>query len=237
MLTETDRATARKSILLRGLSEHLLDQLLAQAHVRCFDRGSTIVLQGERAGSAFIVLKGWVKLCRVTQNGAEAVVEVFTQGQSFGEAVAFRGDVYPVTAEAATDCRVLQVRTANVLDLMKSHPELCTAILASTFQHLHALVGQIEQLKAQTGSQRVAEFLLDLSDVETGACAVTLPYDKVLIAGRLGMKPESLSRAFSRLRERGVQVHQNKAMIADVGRLRDFVDDYGAAPCAGIGSP
>ena len=232
MLIDKDRATARRSVLLSGLDEHLLDQLLAQAVIRSCDRGSTIVLQGERAQSVFIVLEGWVKLYRVTQNGAEAVVETFSEGQSFGEAVAFRGDVYPVTAEAVTDCRLLQVRTSTVLELMKTHPELCTAILASTFLHLHALVDQIEQLKAHTGAQRVAEFLLDLSSVETGASAVTLPYDKVLIAGQLGMKPESLSRAFARLRERGVQIHQNKAMIADVGRLRDYVEDDRPAQCA-----
>ena len=49
-----------------------------------------------------------------------------------------------------------------------------------------------------------------------------LPYDKVLIAGRLGMKPESLSRAFIRLKKVGVTVSQNNAAIADVARLREF---------------
>jgi hypothetical protein len=47
---------------------------------------------------------------------------------------------------------------------------------------------------------------------------VTLPYDKVLIAGRLGMKPESLSRAFARLKDQGVTISQNVAEIDDVGR-------------------
>ena len=108
---------------------------------------------------------------------------------------------------------------------MRSRPEVCTAILASTFKHLHALVGQIEQLTAQTGAQRVAEFLLELCPVPEGPCAVTLPYDKVLIAGRLGMKPESLSRAFARLRGTGVKITQNHAAISDVARLRAYVEE------------
>jgi len=103
-------------------------------------------------------------------------------------------------------------------------PELGTAILAATFQHLHELVGQVERLKAQTGAQRVAEFLLDLCPADAGSCTVTLPYDKVLIAGRLGIKPESLSRAFARLREAGVTVRQNHAAIADINGLREFVE-------------
>ena len=59
---------------------------------------------------------------------------------------------------------------------------------------------------------------------------MTLPYDKTLIAGRLGMKPESLSRAFARLRELGVRVKQHHAAIADVGRLREYVEEDKVAP-------
>ena len=58
---------------------------------------------------------------------------------------------------------------------------------------------------------------------------MTLPYDKVLIAGRLGMKPESLSRAFAKLREQGVTVKQNIAVIDDLESLRDYAAEDPAA--------
>ena len=83
----------------------------------------------------------------------------------------------------------------------------------------------MEQLKAQTGAQRVAEFLLDLAPCESGTCTVTLPYDKVLIAGRLGLKPESLSRAFHKLRDKGVRINQNHALIDNVMSLRDYAEE------------
>lgn len=219
-----DIAVARESILLNGLGDDALTEVLAHSSVREFGRGASIFLEGERAHSVFIVLSGWVKLFRIAQSGAEAVVAVFTRGQSFGEAVAFRHDTYPVSAEAVTDCRLMRLDTTTMLDRMRTHPELCTAILSATFLHLHHLVNQVEQLKAQTGAQRVAEFLLHLCPTEDGSCTVTLPYDKVLIAGRLGIKPESLSRAFVRLRDAGVTVRQNHAAIADIGRLREFVE-------------
>ncbi|MEX3007832.1 Crp/Fnr family transcriptional regulator [Hoeflea sp. TYP-13] len=219
-----DRQIAMESILLASAPGDVADAILAQSEARSFDRGATIFLQAEPAHSVYVVLGGWVKLFRISQNGAEAVVSVLTKGQSFGEAVAFRNDVYPVTAEAATDCRVLQVRASLILTMMKSRPEVCTAMLASTYKHLHDLVAQVEQLTAQTGAQRVAEFLLELCPVDEGPCAVTLPYDKVLIAGRLGMKPESLSRAFARLRSIGVKVNQNHAAISDVARLHNYVE-------------
>jgi len=229
MLNQADREIAKQSILLASLPGDLADTLLVRATIQSYDHGATIFLQGEPAASVHIVLDGWVKLFRITPNGAEAVVGIFTMGRSFGEAAAFRGDVYPVAAEAVTDCRLLQVRAALILETMKSRPELATAIVASTFRHLHSLIAQVEQLKAHTGAQRVAEFLLELCPVDEGACAVTLPYDKILIAGRLGMKPESLSRAFARLRQTGVMVKQNHAAIADVGKLRDYVEEDRAA--------
>ncbi|MFZ1469503.1 MAG: Crp/Fnr family transcriptional regulator [Paracoccaceae bacterium] len=215
----------KKSVLFSSLPDPLVDTLLANARVRDFDRGATIFLQGERASAIYLVAEGWVKLYRIAPNGAEAVVSVFTKGASFGEAVAFRHDTYPVAAEAVTDCRLIRIEADAFLRAIRENPELAISILSATFAHLHALVSQVEALKAQTGAQRVAEFLLELSTCEKGGCEVTLPYDKVLIAGRLGMKPESLSRAFARLRDQGVTVRNNLAVIDDVVALRDYVEE------------
>lgn len=217
-------ALARKSVLLASVPEEVALALLATARSRGCDRGETIFLQGERASAIFIVAEGWVKLYRIAPNGAEAVVGVFTKGASFGEAVAFRNATYPVAAEAVTDCQLIRIEADSVLRMIRDNPEVALAILSATFGHLHALVAQVEALKAQTGSQRVAEFLLDLAPCSEGACEVLLPYDKGLIAGRLGMKPESLSRAFARLREQGVTIRQNVAVIDDLAALRDFLE-------------
>lgn len=216
---------ARKSLLLSGLSADIAQTVLASARLREFDRGATIFLQGERATAIYIVAEGWVKLYRIAPNGAEAVVGVFTKGRSFGEAVAFRNDTYPVAAEAVTDCKLIRIEADAFLRLIRSNPEIAVSILSATFVHLQSLVAQVEALKAQTGAQRVAEFLLELAPCTTGACEVVLPYDKVLIAGRLGMKPESLSRAFAKLRDQGVTIRQNNAAIADIAALRDFSEE------------
>lgn len=223
-LTCDDLRTARQSVLLSSLTAALVNDVLGIAVVRSFSRGQNMFLQGDPARFIFVVLEGWVKLYRTTPAGDEAVVGIFTRGQSFGEAVALRTAEYPVTAEAVTDCRLLRLSGEAILERMKERPELCAAMLAACFMHLHALVTQVEQLKAHTGPQRVAEFLVDLSRQEAGSAAVKLPYDKVLIAGRLGMQPESLSRAFARLRDQGVQVRQNEAVIEDVQRLRTYAE-------------
>lgn len=218
------RSIASNSLLLSSIPDDLTDVILRKAQTRKFTRGQMIFSQGEPATSVFIVMTGWVKLFRVPPNGAEAVMGVFTQGRSFGEAAAFKGDAYPVSAEAVTDATLIQVSVSHLLDLMSARPEVCTAILASTFVHLHGLVSQIEQLKARTGPQRLAEFLLSLTTGTKEECSVTLPYDKALIAGRLGMKPESLSRAFAKLRKVGVSVDRNAANIESIAELEKYAE-------------
>ena len=221
-MTPEERKIASSSILLSGASPEAVDLLLKSARVRSFERGATLFLQGERATGIYIVVSGWVKLYRITPNGAEAVVGVFTRGRSFGEAVAFRHDTYPVAAEAVTECSVIRIEADAYLQQIRENPEFAVSVLSATFMHLQSLVAQVEALKAQTGAQRLAEFLLELSSCVSGQCDVVLPYDKVLIAGRLGMKPESLSRAFAKLRDHGVAVRQNHASIADIEALREF---------------
>ncbi|WP_428546473.1 Crp/Fnr family transcriptional regulator [Profundibacter sp.] len=215
-------AIARESLFLSSLPETSVSMILSNTTDQCFKQGETIFLQGDPADNIYIVIEGWVKLYRIAPNGAEAIVGVFTAGHSFGEALALRHEVYPVAAEAVTDSHVISMPTSVLTGLIESDPEIAISMLASTFQHLHSIVLQLEQIKAFSGAQRVAEFLVGLCPVSEGACTVTLPYDKSLIAGRLGMKPESLSRAFAKLRKQGVTVRQNHAAISDVEGLHAF---------------
>lgn len=213
---------ARESLFLSSLPDASVKTILARTTHLHFGHGETIFLQGDAAESIYIVIDGWVKLYRLAANGSEAVVGVFTGGHSFGEALALRHEVYPVAAEAVTDSHVLRLPTSVLTGMIKDDPEIAISILAASFHHLHSLVLQLEQIKALSGAQRVAEFLVELCPVGKGACTVTLPYDKVLIAGRLGMQPESLSRSFAKLRKLGVNVRQNHAAISDVELLHSF---------------
>lgn len=213
---------AKRSLFLSSLPQDSADAILAHTIEQSFSQGETIFLQGDPANTIFIVIHGWVKLYRIAPNGAEAVVGIFTGGHSFGEALALRQQVYPVAAEAVTNSRILCLPTSILTNMIKSDSQIAISILAATFHHLHSMVLQVEQLKAFSGAQRVAEFLVELCPVQKGACTVILPYDKTLIAGRLGMKPESLSRAFAKLRKHGVTIRQNSAAISDVGKLHSY---------------
>ena len=222
---DQDLNVIRRCPLFGDLDAENVNRLLRHATTVEHGRGETLFTQGDPATHFFVIFEGWVKVYRLTRAGKEAVVGVFSKGQSFAEAAAFLQGAYPASAETVAECRLLRIPTGKLVAWVQDSPEIGLAMLASTSRHLHALVQQIEQLKARTGTQRVAEFLADLCPVDDGACTIGLPYDKALIAGRLGMKPESLSRAFARLRAVGVMIDHNMAAISDVGALRGYVDE------------
>lgn len=225
-ISPTDLAAVKQAPVFAGLPPAAFDGLMQGAMITAVKRGELLFVQGDPVTSFFVVLDGWVKVYRLTPSGSEAVVAVFTRGQSFAEAAAFVGGRFPASGEAVTEGRILKLSSGNLLRLIRQNPDIGIAMLATTSMHLHMLVQQIEQLKAHTGAQRVAEFLSSLCPLHSGPCEISLPYDKALIAGRLGMQPESLSRAFARLKSIGVSIEQNQAHVADIARLRIYAEEF-----------
>ncbi len=219
-----DWQIVRSTPLFGTMPQDVALSLIGSQPVRSYEKGTTLFQQGEPASSFFVILDGWVKLFRITPDGNEAVVGVFRRGESFAEAAIFLGGRYPVSAEAVTSTRLARIDGELLRRRIREQPDLALAMLASSSHHLKSLVEQIEQIKLLTAQQRLADFLVNLAPANEGSCVIELPYEKALIASRLGMKPESLSRALAKLRPLGVSVDRETVSIVDVDLLVRFVE-------------
>jgi CRP-like cAMP-binding protein len=224
-LTAGDLQIISRIAVFRGLKAETVEHIVAPATALMLRPHEGIMTQDDPATAFFIVINGWVKLYRTTPSGDDTVIEMITRGHSFAEAVAFTGNRYLATAEAVSETRVARIPADHLIRCIRQSPDVALGMIASISQHMHHLVQQVEQLKVQSGVQRVAEFLASLSLAEQGHCAVVLPYDKLLIAGQLGLTPESLSRAFARLRGIGVVVDASHVVVKDVAKLRQLAND------------
>jgi CRP-like cAMP-binding protein len=224
-LTAGDLQTITRIAVFRGLKPETIAHVIGPAQAQVLKPQTVLVRQDDPATAFFIVISGWLKLYRNNPAGDEAVVEMITTGASFSEAVAFTGNRYIVTAEAVTEARVARIPADHFTRCIRENPDVALSMVASISEHMHYLCQQVEQLKAQSGLQRVAEFLASFSQAERGKCAFALPYDKMLIARQLGIMPESLSRAFARLRAVGVTVNASQVKIEDIAKLRQLAAD------------
>lgn len=219
-LTPADLAALGRVPLFAGLAPGPLRELLTDTWVQIYPRGTILFNQDEPATRFFIVLGGWVKLYRATEAGDESVIAVLTYGESFAEAAIFDQGQYPVAATPVEDARLLVVPAEPFLRRLSERGALALKMLAAMSRHLRRLVAQVEQLTLRSATERVAEFLVRLCPHPIGPAVVHLPLDKVLIAGRLGMQPETLSRSFAKLRAHGVKSKGGEVMISDVAALR-----------------
>jgi CRP-like cAMP-binding protein len=206
--------------LFSGLAPHQLMALVEGGAVKSFLRGATLFIQGDPADRFFIVLDGWVRLTRTTPDGGEMTVALFGKGDSIAEAALFQSGRFPVNGQVVEPSRLLVVPGDSFMARLRESTELCLNMMAALSRRLHAFLAQLEQVSTRSTTERVALFLLRLARVEAGPCTIELPLDKTLIAARLGMQPETLSRAFAKLRQHGVEVTGSTVAVADVARLK-----------------
>ena len=227
--TAADLEIITRIAVFRGLKPETVEHIIAPATAVMLKAHEVLYRQDDPATAFFIMIEGWTKHYRISLSGEETVIHILTKGDSFAEAVALTGGRFSATAEAVTDARIVRVPADHIVRCIRASPDISLAMIASTCQRLHYLMEQVEQLKAHSGVQRVAEFLASLAPAQNGSCEISLPYDKVLIAARLGLKPESLSRVFAKLRSVGVIVHSAHVAVSDVAKLHRLANDEKSA--------
>ncbi|WP_042695759.1 Crp/Fnr family transcriptional regulator, partial [Azospirillum sp. B506] len=107
---------------------------------------------------------------------------------------------------------------------LREDDRIAFGMLGSLSVRLRHLVTQIEQLQVQPAPQRVAAFLMRVCPSGDGPAQFQLPFDKALIARRLGMQPETLSRALAKLRAVGVETQGLIVSVAERAALRAMAE-------------
>lgn len=220
----------RLAPLFSGLPEADLMDLLRDATVELRADGEDLFRQGDSGSQFFVVLDGHVELYVEGGEGRRSVIEVAQKPAIIGESVLF-GESTQLGARVLGRARLLVVPAERFRQRLESRFDLMLLMLGSMSFRLRVLVRQIAELKLKTTAQRLGGFLLSLVDEKAARqpkVQVRFPYDKRIVAEKLGMKPESLSRALARLATVGVKSQpDNSVVITDIERLRRFSIEEG----------
>lgn len=189
--------------------------------------GDNLFRHGQPAERFFFLRQGLVKLYRLSPEGDEKIIEIMRPGETFAEAVMFMGNAgrYPVNAEAVSEARLYAFDQKTFLKLLHESSAACFGLLASMSRRLHMLVNQIESLTLQNATYRLVAYLLEQIPPDSkNASEVRLTTPKGVIASRLAIQPETLSRILARLRNGNlIEVHGNQITVRDVNALRRVV--------------
>ncbi len=206
--------------LFKRMSRAQLADLARRVQTRQMQRGMTLCRIGEELPGAFAVAYGMVKLAVRGKSGEERVLRLVGPGETFGEALVLLDRPCPMEAIVLCDTLIVQIPAASLHALVSADPRFAQDLIAILSRRMHALVADIESSTLQNGPQRVAGYLESLATPGAAACAVRLPATKTVVAARLGITKETLSRLLRDLVQQGiVSVSRRDIVLLDRARL------------------
>ena len=214
----------------RPLDGEVSHRLFCISSIRAVPAKEVVFCQGESNDHVYEVIEGVVKLYMLTADGRLQITGFAYPGQI----LALDADSqYVTTAEAVTQTKLCQYPRAKFERVIDEHPQLARQLFAIVAQDLSAARSQMLLLGRKSATERLASFLLDLSERNAARgenpALIALPMSRGDIGDYLGLTIETVSRTMTKLRQLGVlDVNQHrKVAIRDSDRLSDIAEDGG----------
>jgi CRP/FNR family transcriptional regulator, nitrogen fixation regulation protein len=183
---------------------HPLQSLDAIAAIMPCRRRQEICCQGQAANTWYCVLAGAALRCVIKSDGRRQVVDLLFPGDFFGLTA---GAEYDYTVEAATPgTLVAGYPRKRVETYADANPQLARELRQIAFDGMSRLQEQLMILGRITAQEKVGSFILAIADRLSNGRSdrVTLPISRYDIADYLAVSVETVSRALSELKHRGL---------------------------------
>jgi CRP/FNR family transcriptional regulator, dissimilatory nitrate respiration regulator len=217
--------------LFAGVPQGEILALARQSWIVGARRGDMLVRGGEVLPGVFVVGYGQAKLALRTSPARERVLRIVSAGQSFGAAAMLLGRASAYEASALVDAKLVVVPAAPICGLMEREPRFAHSLSRALAERVLELCEELEALSLQSGGQRLASYLGSLAQPVNGhgGWAARLPISKTLVAARLSMNKETLSRLLRRLAAEGmIEVSRSEIVIRDRDALARLASDFSA---------
>lgn len=208
---ETSAPFCRNCDVVRELafcSELTPEEMKRLASVRCHTQlpgGFTVFREGDGADHLYSISTGAVKLYKLLSDGRRQIIGFLFAGDMFGLGV---DGAYCYTAETLVPSQLCRFTQRRLDNMMGEFPRLERKMYSMTVKELVSAQEQMLLLGRKTAREKVATFLLKLSqraEVQgLPASPVSLPMSRADIADYLGLTIETVSRTFTQLKREDI---------------------------------
>jgi CRP-like cAMP-binding protein len=217
--------TTRSHYLFSGLTDSEFEALATEILVESYEKGEVLFHRGDTAEAFFFVESGQFELSLISRDGQKKIVEVIADGRTFAEAIIFMEQAkFPVSAEALSDSVVYRIPNDIYRNLLQDSPDACMRLLSDVCYHLHQRVREIERLTIQNAHSRLASYLIDhIVETDDDEATVRLDLPRHVVASRLSITPETLSRLLKVMSDDGIlTVDDRLVFVHSLARLRPY---------------
>ena len=202
--------TVRNRAICGDLDEGEIDVLNRIGRRRKLEAGEQLLWEGDDAILVANVIEGVLKLSSQTADGKEQILGLAYPSDFLGRPF---GQSTPYGVEALGEAHVCVFQRSDFDSFARAHPRLEHKLLERTLTELDRTRRWMVLLGRMNAEQKLAAFLLELSDrMAPATCStmpgvadvVELPLSRQQIADVLGLTIETVSRQFTRMKNEGV---------------------------------
>jgi CRP/FNR family transcriptional activator FtrB len=204
--------------LFTDMAEASFDSVVRGSFLQSFPAGVELLRQNDTADFLHVLLDGSVELLAATA-GRETTIAVVRPVASFILAAVLRDRPYLMSARTLARARVLMIPGQNVRATFAADAAFAAAVVDELAGAFRFMVRELKNHKLRTGAERLANWLLLAMDA---GGTVQLDFEKRVLAARLGMTPENLSRALATLGPYGVTGSGRVVAVTRPEELRRF---------------
>ncbi|KQO75569.1 Crp/Fnr family transcriptional regulator [Rhizobium sp. Leaf262] len=216
-----------KSILVQASfmdagDEFATAKLMEASTITTASARTVLFRESDQAEHFYCVLNGYVRLYRLNKDCREADVRICGPGDTFNDCLIFGADRYHYHAQATENCTFARFELSRLRSMIEDDPKIAKTLMQCLSRSLVTTLDCVANDRLQTAPQRVANYLVMQCPSDAASYSLRLPFQKSVLAGKLGLAPEALSRAFSSLRDAGVIVCGRVIKVNDVAALKQF---------------
>ena len=220
---DTDPPTQIENLLPRRQQA----QLQVIATVLDFQRGNTTIFsEGEDAHFVYSVAAGVVRISRHTESGRRQILALMLPGDLFGIPEA---GLYVNSAETVCPATLYRVPWQRLHEIMMEEPQMQVSLLVRVAFDLRQAQRRIVMLGQYNIRQRLASFLLELSQhpdfYDRRSRRLAMPLTRQDLGDYLGAAAETVARALARMERARLlrRVSHNVLEIKDLEALRNAI--------------
>jgi CRP/FNR family nitrogen fixation transcriptional regulator len=164
-------------------------------------RGGEIYGEGEAFGHIYQVVSGVVRIAKLLPDGRRQISGFYLSGDIFGFEA---GDIRHFSAEAVVQTKIIAFRWQSLIATGTRSIGFFHELLNVAMKDLRHTQAQLLVVGRKSALERVAAFLLEMSERSASPDFVELPMPRHDIADYLGLTLETVSRMFAELKDLGV---------------------------------
>lgn len=215
--------------LFSELTVEELRKITALSRLINYKKNEFVFHEGEEFKGIFIVIKGLVKIFKISPQGKEYILHLLEKPQLFGDVPLFTGGDCPASVQIMEDTTLLFVPKNEFMQLLEKNPKLSFKIMSGFAKRLKSISVKAESLSLKEVINRLADYLV--KEIERNGSSIQAePFVKLklsnpTLASYLGTITETISRAFKKLRENNIiESHGKTVIVKDYQKLKKLAE-------------